>query len=184
MSKKHDIEMANKYGPFRNGKRTPWFTLDRLLEIYKQVSGTIQCEAGCRECCEKGTPVSNLEQMLIETFCDFKGYAVRTKGDIAGKCPYRTAHLCQIYPVRPFMCRVYGLCDNKELICLKGVKPDQAYFGDAETHALFAEVQYHRDKVDKIPTPEELRLAVLVMSLTASPNSYAKKETDGQEATA
>jgi Fe-S-cluster containining protein len=177
MSKKHDREMAAKYGPFRDGKRLPWLTINRLLEIYREVSTNhIHCPAGCHECCKKGTEVSVLEQILLEAYCAFKGYAVHTRGKIINACPYVSPMgLCQVYPVRPFMCRVYGLTEGEDLSCEIGQKPEHAKFGYNDMRDRFVEITYHPGKMVKVPTPEELHIALLKLTVLAG------KEPSGEE---
>jgi len=166
MSKSIDRVLAEKQGRFRDGRRIPWFTLDRLLEIYREVGGnSIVCTTGCHACCKKGTEVSDLEQLLLEIYCRFKGYSVFTKGSIKGKCPYISEGGCVVHPVRPLMCRVYGLVDHPHLKCDIGIKWQNPPFDYEDMRKLFLEVQYHKDKVLKIPTGAELESAMMQLIL-------------------
>jgi len=173
---KKDRALAERLGPLRDGKRIPWFTLERLLEIYHIVgSNSLACPDGCHECCKKGTEVSELEQMLIEAYCFYKGYAVHTKGTIVGRCPYVTdIGTCHIYPVRPLMCRIFGIAD-KDFMCPIGIQPVHPAFSSLAMSNLFKEgcVQYS-GKILKKPAPEELRLAMMRLVLVEKV-SYGKE---------
>ena len=163
MSKSTDRELAEKLGRFRDGKRIPWFTLDRLLEIYREVGcNSIVCTAGCHECCKAGTEVSAMEQMLMEMYCAYKGYSVFTRGSIKGKCPYISeSGMCKIHPVRPLMCRAFGLVDHPHLRCQIGIKCQKTPFGYEDMRKLFLEVQYQEGKALKVPTGAELEIAMV-----------------------
>lgn len=181
MSKRHDKEEALKFGPFRDGRRIPWFTLDDLLAIYQQVgTNHMYCPAGCHECCKKGTEVSALEQMLLETFCAQRGIPLMSKGTIAGMCPYvAPMGLCMIYPVRPFMCRVYGLTEGKDVSCMLGRKPVNPPYKYNDMRDLFRDIMYMPGKMLKKPTPGELHVAVLKLVVQSE-----GKVHDGQEGVA
>ncbi len=181
MSKRHDREAAEKLGPFRDGHRVPWFTLDDLLKIYQEVSTNhVHCPAGCHECCKKGTEVSFLEQLLIEFYCAYKGYPVLTKGQIVGNCPYTSPMgLCRIYPVRPFVCRIFGVTDGKEMACLVGQKPVDTPYSYEQMRDRFREITYLHGRALKIPTATELDIAMRLLIIRSG-----KDNIDGQQETA
>lgn len=99
--------------------------IKKLEEIYSRIPA-IECR-GCAECCGP-TIWSEVEylyikQYLIKNNMQEKKYDDKFLSNLSNlkldglTCPYLVDKKCSIYPVRPFICRVFGTA--KKLKCIK-----------------------------------------------------------------
>lgn len=80
----------------------------KLNEVYRQIPKAT-CTPGCGKCCGIITP-SLAELRNIHDWCQGKHIEFKSFNDVVGlNCPYLTSDKkCQIYPVRPYLCRLLG----------------------------------------------------------------------------
>jgi len=94
--------------------------IKNLEEIYAKIPG-IECK-GCAECCGP-TIWSNIEYLYIKRYLDKNNMQEKKYDDkfmsnltslkIANlTCPYLIDKKCSIYPVRPFICRIFGVVNK------------------------------------------------------------------------
>ena len=109
-----------------------------IEDIYELIPDFI-CDEGCFECCKNfGVPSrTQVEDERIRNFLQEHGMQLgRAKGNT---CPYLREDLpeggCSIYPVRPFICRLYGTSINYP--CKIGVKPPLGLLGEDEEAEIF-----------------------------------------------
>lgn len=94
----------------------------KLAEMFKQQAPFIKCKIGCAYCCREGDyPVSELEytnMMLYYSELDgnLKGAINEKISSLLEKdrkkyyeCPFLIKGICSVYPVRPLICRIFGL---------------------------------------------------------------------------
>jgi hypothetical protein len=89
----------------------------KLQEIYNQIP-TSKCPDNCGKCCGPVYPskaeIRNIEQWCRQHGIEFKNqFGVESGVD----CPYLKENSCSIYPVRPFMCRTFGVVEHPLLRC-------------------------------------------------------------------
>ena len=64
------------------------------------------CVEGCTLCCRGILSLSVAELLRIEEFQQSRGESpLKTSAE---GCPFRGEFACRVYPVRPFMCRLFG----------------------------------------------------------------------------
>lgn len=84
----------------------------KLEEVYRQIPKST-CPHGCGECCGVLWP-SLAEIRNIKDWCE--RHSVEYKGFnpvVCLDCPYLgTQKGCNIYPVRPFLCRILGVSED------------------------------------------------------------------------
>lgn len=82
----------------------------------------VPCPAGCITCCKNfGIPSrSMIEDERIGKFLKEQGMSYKEASGMT--CPYVTETGCSIYPVRPFICRLYGTSPN--YICIENYRPE------------------------------------------------------------
>lgn len=101
----------------------------RIEDLYSLIPG-LDCPGGCIACCRVfGIP----SQTRIETkrIDDYLAAGGRRKKTARGTtCPYISPGGCTIYPVRPFICRLYGVAPNYP--CREGVRPLRLLHEDEE----------------------------------------------------
>ena len=110
--------------------------LDDLYAMIPEVG----CPEGCVACCVNfGVPSRTEEEdRRIKAYLESQG---RTIGTAQGtRCPYVTANGCSIYPVRPFICRLYGASPNYR--CRLGVQPIQMLHTDQEEELFYLYQRY------------------------------------------
>ena len=106
----------------------------RLGEIYKKVP-ELECKK-CGECCG---PIwwSAAEEVVIREYMREHGIEYKRVTTIT-KCPYlREDNTCEIYEVRPLICRLFGVVED--LKCPKGAKPKR-YLKTEEAVKLMMEL--------------------------------------------
>jgi len=64
-----------------------------------------KCRPGCSDCCGPH-PWSKAEHARITAYLRKRGRKELRATGLT--CPYVERHRCSIYPVRPFICRLYG----------------------------------------------------------------------------
>ncbi len=100
-----------------------------LEDIYALLPD-FQCLPGCTECCRSiGAPSrTELEEKRIRAYIKKQGIRPGRRRD--NSCPYVSEGGCAIYPVRPFICRLYGTSPN--YLCKMGVRPVRLLHEDEE----------------------------------------------------
>jgi Fe-S-cluster containining protein len=92
-------------------------------ELYAQIPN-MSCLPGCSDCCCI-VRFSRHEVAQISTAKILRAIFVRFRQATTQKCPYLTKDKrCGIYPVRPFVCRLFGTSEIERLRCPKGMVPD------------------------------------------------------------
>jgi hypothetical protein len=82
----------------------------KLENIYRQIPAS-KCPDNCGKCCGPVFP-SMAELRNISSWCSIHHIEFKDFLDIDkdGSCPYLNEDKkCQIYPVRPFLCRILGV---------------------------------------------------------------------------
>jgi len=108
----------------------------KLERIYRQIPKS-KCPPNCGKCCGILFP-SLAELRNIKDWCEshkveFKDFNYQ----IGINCPYLAKdNSCLIYPVRPFLCRIYGV--STELPC-KGCQPERMINQSQSAH-LYSQV--------------------------------------------
>ena len=74
----------------------------------------MQCDNGCGACCGFA-PCNEEEFQRIKTYCADNDIVPKRQGDT---CPLYQNGKCQVYHVRPFVCRLFG--HSERLTCCKG----------------------------------------------------------------
>lgn len=111
-----------------------------LEDLYMQIPD-VTCVAGCTECCGP-VPWCREEHELISAYLATKGEGLRQATSI--HCPYIGPGGCDIYPVRPLMCRMYGTVPG--MACPKGRRPETMLTDDDGRAMLSAYVEGLRGK--------------------------------------
>jgi Fe-S-cluster containining protein len=126
-------------------------TDSRLVELQKVYDSIprLACKKECPEVCITTMELSQIEEINIRLFLkkrgrewvdfkdfgDFENHMKRIGRHSSGpndayscsclRCPYLTSKkLCSIYPVRPLVCRLYGVYEGMR--CRHGCQPEQA----------------------------------------------------------
>jgi Fe-S-cluster containining protein len=91
----------------------------QLAEIYRQIPSS-KCPDGCGECCGILFPslaeIRDIREWCTVHHIDFRDFTM----DLSADCPYLLPDKhCQIYPVRPILCRLLGVTEEKHLQCVK-----------------------------------------------------------------
>ena len=93
-------------------------------ELYAQIPDMI-CPPGCSDCCCL-VRFSRYEVAQISTTRIVHALFKRFRQATTQKCPYLTEdNRCNIYQVRPFVCRLFGTADIERLRCTKGMEPEK-----------------------------------------------------------
>lgn len=91
-----------------------------LLDIYAGIPA-FKCKDGCTKCCGP-----------IPLFLPQEWANITEKRRATGyHCPYLTAQGCSIYPVRSFICRLFGTVEGLE--CPEGCGPEKLLTHDEGT---------------------------------------------------
>jgi len=86
--------------------------LDRVDSFFSRVETKypekMECQKGCHSCCKPGLTVSLIEAKSIQNY--LKDHLEVKSGPHKDRCALLAqAGDCQIYPVRPLICRSHGL---------------------------------------------------------------------------
>ena len=113
----------------------------RLERVYRQVPKST-CPPGCGKCCGIIFP-SLAEIRNIKDWCEGHRVEYRDFSDIIGlDCPYLTTQKeCLIYPVRPFLCRLFGVSEN--LPCPLRSNYFATALNHPQTRALYKAIYLH-----------------------------------------
>jgi Fe-S-cluster containining protein len=111
-----------------------------LNDLYAAIP-SVPCPPGCITCCKKfGIPSRTSEEdARIRAYLKEQGINGRvndfelSEGDHT--CPYVTTKGCAIYPVRPFICRLYGTSPN--FLCIENVRPAVMLSNEEEEQLLY-----------------------------------------------
>jgi len=90
---------------------------DKLERVYRQIPKS-KCKPTCGKCCGILYP-SMAELRNIQEWCQIHNKPYRDFTMVVGEdCPYLSIEKnCSIYPVRPFLCRILGVSEDKRLQC-------------------------------------------------------------------
>ena len=93
-------------------------------ELYAQIPN-MNCPPGCSDCCCL-VRFSRYEVAQISTSKIIRALFKHFRQATTQKCPHLAEeNRCNIYQVRPFVCRLFGTADTERLRCPKGVGPDK-----------------------------------------------------------
>jgi len=83
--------------------------IDQLVtEIRSSHPGKIVCKPGCNSCCVSNITVWRIEYDRIRQFIESKNPEPGQRSE--SECPFlNDDELCSIYPVRPVVCRLWGI---------------------------------------------------------------------------
>ena len=133
--------------------------MNQLDQIYKQIPSST-CKENCGACCGILFPslaeIRNIKDWLGKHKREFKEFHMLVGID----CPYLgdDKH-CEIYPVRPFLCRMMGV---SELPCpINGCKPSKVLNG-SQSGALYTAI-YLKGK-EKPRTEKHRKLLKSILS--------------------
>jgi hypothetical protein len=100
-----------------------------IQDLYELVP-ELACPPGCIECCRCFGIAhrTEIEDRRLRTFLQENGME-QLEADGTG-CPYVTDRGCSVYPVRPLICRIYGVSPN--YLCMLGVRPLRLLHEDEE----------------------------------------------------
>jgi hypothetical protein len=100
-----------------------------IEDLYELIPDFI-CTPGCHECCRDfGVPSrTRVEDERLKEF--LRAHAMQLGTARGNTCPYLGEDGCTIYPVRPFICRLYGTAPNYR--CKAGVTPLRLLHEDEE----------------------------------------------------
>ena len=88
--------------------------IKELNDIYNKIP-ELKCQENCHECCG-ATRWLPIEYFNIKRFLDNLGLKERNMKTMFEMCPYIEDNKCIIYPVRPIICRLFGVVNyNKTL---------------------------------------------------------------------
>lgn len=111
----------------------PLTTKQKLALLYRQLP-RVSCQGKCQEACG---PIA-CSTVEAEQMRRFAGRPLSFSA-INGKCTYLNQHgRCDVYPVRPLVCRVFGA--SEKLPCIWGCKPTQPLLTEMEEGLLFLKV--------------------------------------------
>jgi len=110
--------------------------VNSLSKLYAKVP-KMKCKEGCNECCECWH-CGPLEYQNILNFLKEHNMEEKHVKNSLDPCPYIVDGKCSIYPVRPLICRLYGVVFHKNLRC-PYVKPKRM-LTFKKSKELFAEL--------------------------------------------
>ena len=92
----------------------------KIEDLYALIP-EVPCLPGCTACCQAfGVPSqTRIETRRIKRYLKKNGIAFKSAEGTT--CPYVSGRGCIIYPVRPFICRLFGAAPN--LLCHLGARP-------------------------------------------------------------
>ena len=101
----------------------------KIEDLYN-ILPAFTCPNGCTACCRRfGVPSqTKIEAARIRQFLRAEGRKTGKARDTT--CPYVEPSGCTIYPVRPLICRLYGV--SPDYLCQKGVRPLRLLHEDEE----------------------------------------------------
>jgi len=122
--------------------------IHRLLKSWHKQIPAMNCESGCRECCEGYAPAMTLGEWRA---IKHPGKIVKDLKVLA-TCPFLGDRGCEIYARRPLICRIFGTVSRVELedkqvaeslpvFCPRGCQPAEPLRAGA---ALGLQVQYQQ----------------------------------------
>src|SRR6185436_11709101 len=108
-------------------------TKQRLQHLYKQLP-KVQCRGLCQEAC--GPIACSTAEAEIMRRQSGKPLSFDAR---SGRCNYlNDAGRCSVYPVRPFVCRIFGA--SEKLPCVWGCKPAVPLMSEEAEGRLFLRV--------------------------------------------
>jgi hypothetical protein len=114
--------------------------IKKLNEIYSKIP-IIKCKEDCHECCgcNQWLPI---EAKNILEFLKKNNITERKAKSLFDYCPYIENDKCLIYPVRPIICRLFGVVKKDEKIAnieCSYAKPEK-FLTEKEADLLMLEV--------------------------------------------
>ncbi len=102
-------------------------------ELYARLP-KLECRRRCRGVC--GSVV--MTRMEWARITIRLGYAPEGNADLT--CPMLAGDHCNVYAIRPLICRLFGLIDDPMMRCPWGCVPER-WLSKDESHALLAEME-------------------------------------------
>lgn len=117
--------------------------LQRLQELYGMIP-SIQCKKSCHECCG-AHPWFPVEALNIRKFLFENNVGEMHAENLLALCPYIEKDGCLIHPVRPILCRLFGVvkhCKHSiaDMECPFAPKPEHM-LSEEQAHELISEVE-------------------------------------------
>ncbi len=85
----------------------------KAAEFQQRYAEKLQCRKGCSSCCLPGLTVFSVERLAIRDWLQVRPELIdklKNQPEEASRCRFLDADgACQIYPVRPIICRTQGL---------------------------------------------------------------------------
>ncbi len=85
----------------------------KAAEFQQRYAEKLQCRKGCSSCCQPGLTVFSVERLAIRDWLQKTPELIaklKNQPEQANSCRFLdTDGACQIYPVRPIICRTQGL---------------------------------------------------------------------------
>jgi Fe-S-cluster containining protein len=125
------------------GKRLEEQRLAKLRMIYDFIP-SIKCDRNCHKCCG-AHPWFPVEALNIRKFMFEHEIEERFAKNLLAMCPYITEDGCLIHPVRPILCRLFGVVKQEkhsiaDMECPFAPKPEKMLF-EEQAHELISEVE-------------------------------------------
>jgi Fe-S-cluster containining protein len=125
------------------GKRLEEQRLAKLRMIYGFIP-SIKCDRNCHKCCG-AHPWFPVEALNIRKFMFEHEIEERFAKNLLAMCPYITEDGCLIHPVRPILCRLFGVVKQEkhsiaDMECPFAPKPEKM-LSEEQAHELISEVE-------------------------------------------
>jgi Fe-S-cluster containining protein len=85
-----------------------------MCEDHRVKLPVMRCDSGCGDCCGLA-PVTDQEYKHVVEYAQQNGITPLEQGVT---CPFYQKGTCQVYPVRPLVCRIFG--HTEKLPCSRG----------------------------------------------------------------
>ena len=89
-------------------------TKPKRRKVSLPVLPEMQCDKGCGECCGPVLCKQHEYDRVVE-YAQQNGIEPKRQGET---CPWYQDGGCKVYPVRPFICRLFG--HSEDLVCSRG----------------------------------------------------------------
>lgn len=89
------------------------------VKIYDSLPQVKGCQTGCNDCCGP-VPITEYEAKVLGVEGDLTPF-----NPITLSCQFSSPTGCTVYENRPFLCRLFGSCEDKKMTCPKGARADK-----------------------------------------------------------
>lgn len=136
--------------------------MTNLKTIYRQIPKS-KCPPNCGKCCGSLFP-SMAELTNIKTYCEKRNIKYKEFiCDGVSDCPYlKLDKSCEIYEVRPFLCRILGVSDD--LPCPLHLNTPEKVLNHNESRIIYRDI-YLRGK-EKPRTEKHRELIKYMLGIT------------------